>query len=306
VNLSARVLDTGGQPLAHVAVSVTPVGVPKNAGYGRFSYTDADGYVNGPVFANKDMVLDILTPCALSAYEHAFSTTNVDIDLGTLTGNLGQNVVALSGTVENCNGEPVASGYVQTYDNGFYNRIAVVNGAFSFTGLACTNTEISFVAVDLATNAQNDPQSVTLVPGANALGALTSCGTSALGNITYTIDGTTVVIQEPADTIAAYLATPEAIWTQVIVLSGEPNTNQQMSFQFNGGPETGTSHTVTEVFTNAFPSGRGYWPVPLTVTIEEYGAKGGFVRGSFSGNMLDFEDNSLHTFSCSFKVRRQN
>ncbi|HTF17814.1 MAG TPA: hypothetical protein VK658_07065 [Chryseolinea sp.] len=306
VNFSARIVNTEGEPLAHVPVSVTIAGMPRNAGHGRFGYTDANGYVNGTVFANKDLVLDILTPCALSAYEHEFSTTSADIDLGTLTGNLGQNVVTLSGTAQNCEGEPVANGYVQTYDNGFYNRIAIVNGTFSFTGLVCTNTEVNLVAVDYITYQQNEPQSVIIHPGVNALGTLTTCGTSTLGQIAYTIDGTTVTIQEPADTIAAYLATPQSIWTQVVTLSGDPNTNQQMAFQFNGGTQTGTDHTVSEVFSNAFPSGRGYWPVPITVTIAEYGEKGGFIRGSFSGNLLDFEDNSLHSFSCSFKVRRQN
>lgn len=306
VNFSARIVNAAGEPLAHVPVSVTIAGVPKNAGHGRFGYTDANGYVSGSVFANKDLVLDILTPCALSAYEHEFSTTSVDIDLGTLTGNLGQNVITLSGTVLNCEHEPVANGYVQAYDNGFYNRIPVVNGSFSFTGLACTNTEVSLVAVDYATYEQNQPQSATILPGVNALGSLTACGTSTLGHITYTINGTTVTIQEPADTIAAYLATPQNVWTQVVTLSGDPNENQQMSFQFNGGTQTGTDHTLMEVFSNAFPSGRGHWPAPLTVTITEYGEKGGFIRGSFSGNLMDFEDNTVYSFSCSFKVRRQN
>jgi hypothetical protein len=306
VDFTARVVNAEGQPLAHVPVSVTLAGVPKNAGYGRFGYTDSDGYVTGTVFANTDLVLDILTPCALSAYEHAFTTTSLDVDLGTLTGNLGQNTVTISGTVANCDGEPVVNGYVQTYDNGFYNRIPVVNGNFSFTGVVCTNIEVSLVAVDIETLSQNEPLTVTLQPGVNDLGELTACTTSATGIITYTIDGTTVTIQEPADTIAAYLATPDVIWTQVVVLSGDPNTNQKMSFQFNGGSDVGTAHTVTEVFSNAFPSGRGYWPTPITVTITGYGEKGGFIEGSFSGNMLDFGDNSLHTFSCTFKVRRQN
>lgn len=304
VNFSAQIVNAANQPLANVAVVVTIAGMPKNAGYGRFGYTDANGFVSGSVFANMDFVLDIMTPCALSAYSHEFSTAASDTDLGTLTGNLGQSVVSLTGSVKNCEDEAIASGYVQTYDGGFYNRIPIVNGVFSFNGLACTNTEVSIVAVDLSTYKQNSPQQVTLVSGANDLGTLIACETSTMGHITYTFDGTTVTIQEPADTIAAYMLTDNNT-TQVATLSGDPNQAQKMSFQFTGGTTLGSNHTLSQdVFSTMFPSGRGYWPVAITVTITGYDALGGFVSGEFSSNMLDFEDNSLHTVSCSFRIRR--
>jgi hypothetical protein len=305
VNFSALIVDGASQPLANVPVRITIAGMPKNGGHGRFGYTDANGHITGAVFANANLVLDILTPCALSAYSHEFSTAAADIDLGTLTGNLGQSVVTLSGTVSDCNNQPVTNGYVQTYDNGFYNRIAVNNGSFSFTGLACTNTSVNFVAVDNTTQEQNEPQTVGLNAGANDLGALTACATSTLGYISYTFDGvTTVNIQEPVDTIAGYSL--EGTVTQVLTLSGDPNTGQKMAFQFDGGSEVGTEHKLTEVFSVAFTSGRGYWPVPVTVTITEYGGVGGFISGEFSSNMLDFNDNSLHTLTCNFRVRRNH
>jgi hypothetical protein len=304
VNFSALIVDGSSQPLANIPVRITIAGMPKNAGHGRFGYTDANGYIAGAVFANTNLVLDILTPCALPAYSHEFSTAAADIDLGSLTGNLGQSVVTLSGAVSDCNNQPVTHGYVQTYDNGFYNRIAIDNGHFTFTGLACTNTNVSFVAVDNTTQEQNEPQTVALNPGVNDLGAMTACSTSTLGYIIYTLDGvTTVNILEPVDTVAAYNLAPVTS-TQVLTLSGNPNEGQKMAFQFDGESEVGTAHKLTEVFSTVFTSGRGYWPVPVTVTITEYGAVGGFISGEFSSNMLDFNDNSLHTLTCNFRVRR--
>jgi len=305
VTFSARVVDGASQPLSHVPVLVSFAGMPRNAGHGRFGFTDADGYITGSVFANASLVLDILTPCNLPAYSHEFSTAATDINLGTLTGNLGQNAVTLSGTVLDCEGLPVESGYVQTYDNGFYNRILIDNGAFTFTGVLCTNTGVSVVAVDLAAFEQSTPQTITINPGNNALGAFTACGTSTVGNITYTFDGgEPVVIQEPADTIAGYSLGDTGDWTQILVLSGDPNGAQQMAFQFDGGNVSGTGHKLTDVYSNIFPSGHGYWPAPVTVTITEYGNVGGFIAGSFSSNMLNFDDNALHTLEVGFRVRR--
>lgn len=306
VNFSAHIVNTSGEPLAHVPVSVTFAGMPKNAGHGRFGHTDADGNITGAVFANSELVLDIFTPCALSAYEYNFSTTSIDIDLGTLTGNLGQNLVTISGTARDCNNQPLTTGYVQTYDNGFYNRIPVVNGNFSFTGIACTNTTVSVVVVDPVSYEQSNPSSVDLTPGANNLGTLTACGTSTMGYITYQIDDLPeVTILEPTDTIAAF-ALPGGN-TQIAVLSGDPNGAQQMSFQILGTHDTEAGHTLTDIYSTAFVNaGHGYWPVAIPVTITEYGNTGGFISGSFSSQIIDAsqQTNTVHTITCSFRVRR--
>lgn len=314
VNFTARVVNAASQPLTHVPVTINFQGLPKNAGHGRFGHTDANGYVTGAVFANADLVLDIVTPCATSAYSHEFSTSNVDTDLGTLTGNLGQNLLTISGTARNCEDQPITNGYVQVYDNGFYNRIPVVNGSFSFTGIACTNTTVSIVVVDNAANEQNTPQRRDLVPGANNLGQLVACGTSTLGMITYTVGETTFTIEEPTDTLAAFAGTggtPNLInFVQFVVLSGE-RTHQQMSFQMVQDPQKGIDYAVSDVFAAGFPTGRAYWPVPVVVNITEHGSVGGFIAGSFASKMIGLDAEAdptgeVYDFTCSFRVRRRH
>jgi hypothetical protein len=302
ITVTARIVNSSNQPLAHVPVRITLAGQPLNAGHGRSGFTDANGVITGAVFSNRDFVLDILTPCATSAYAHTFSAAATDLDLGTLAGNLGQSSVVISGRAEDCTGQGIVNGYVQAYNDGFFHRIPIVNGDFTFSGIMCTNTTVSLVAVNLATYKQNTPQEVTLIAGANNLGTLSVCGVSTMGQITYTYDGTTTTIQEPADTIAAY-SLDGFNGTQIITLSGDPNLNQKIAFQLTGNEAVGTN-TVTEVFSSAFPSGRGFWPANITVTISEYCPPGGFIAGEFSSNMLDFGDNSVHTFACSFRVRR--
>jgi hypothetical protein len=307
VNFAARVVNTTAQPLANVPVIITVANQPVNAGYSQFAWTDANGYVNGAVLANTSLVASVLTPCNISAYSHSFATTNIDVDLGSITGNLGQSTVTISGTATDCNNAPVTNGYIQTYDNGFYNRINIVNGNFSFTGLACTNTVVHVVAVNKAANQQNTPQELTLTAGLNNLGALTACGTSTLGSISYAVNGGAAhLMVEPTDTLGGYFFTGAGGVTTIATLSGAKNGTPIMSFQITGPAETGGSHKVTEVFSDPFPGGRLYAPVPLNVTITEYGKPGGFIGGSFSGLMLGFSDNSIQNISCSFRIRCMN
>lgn len=303
VNFTARVLNNVLQPLANVPVVINIAGQPTNAGYGKFGYTDANGFVTGAIPANMSLVLDVMTTCAISAYAHTFTTGSSNIDLGVLTGNLGQSMVTITGTVTNCSGQPVTDGYVQTYDHGFYNRITVTNGSFSFTGLACSNTTANYVVVDNSTHQQSNPQSITFVPGINNLGALSACGTSSVGFINYTLNAVPYAITEPVATLAGYNLSPNP-WTAIVHLNSSPGPD--MNFQFDGGTALGTGHKVTDVWSPGFPSGRGYAPVPLTVTITEYGDVGGFISGSFSGLMLDFVSNAVFNVTYDFRIKRFN
>ncbi len=305
VTLRAQVLNSSLQPLAHTPVMVTPAGVPWMSGYGRFGYTDAGGYLQAVVPASSNLVLDVVTPCASPVFSHPISTGTSDIDLGAIHGNAGQGAVVLQGTVLDCNNDPVTDGYVQVYDRGFNHRIPVVNGAFSFTGIACVNTPVSYVAVDRTSNQQSQPQIITLT-GQHNLGTLTACGVSSVATITYVIDGASVTISEPALQPAGYLATPANEWTQVLIIGGNQSSNPDVTFQFDGGNAVGSGHKIYEVFSKGFISGRAIAPVPLTLTITEYGDIGGFIRGSFSGLMLDFGNNTPYNFSCQFRVKRNN
>lgn len=301
-NLTTQIVDASLQPLAHAAVGIRYAGQPFNAGFGTFGFTDANGYVNASVPANASLTLNVLTPCETEAYSHNFSTTSSDIDLGTITGNLGQNLVTITGTAVDCSNQPVTNGYVQCFDNGFFTRIPIINGAFSFTGVKCTNTTTHIVAIDDNAHQQSATQSVTLTTGVNNLGTITACGTSTLGIITYTLDGVPKVLIEPTDTLTSYFL-PQASSTTVLRLS-TMSSAPQFNFQFNGGNAIGTGHEVAEIWSSDFPGGRLTATTPLTVTITEFGNPGSFIAGSFSGLTEEFTTGIQHTISCNFRIRR--
>jgi hypothetical protein len=299
VQFTAQIVNQSLQPVGNAAIGIRGENEPFNAGYGRFGYTDANGYVTGTIPANRQLLLNVLTPCETEAYSHPFNSGSTDIDLGTLTGNLGQGMVTINGNVVDCSNQPVNNGYVQTYDNGFYNRINFANGVFSFTGLACTNAVVSYVAIDNNTNQQSAPQSISLVPGLNNLGTITSCDTNPLSSVAITIDGVTTTIAEPADQFLNVFIAASGGSTAIVKTNNPP-----FNFQFDGPASITGSHKVTEIFSDLFPGGRAIAPVPLTVTITQYDLPGGFISGNFSGMMLDFPANGVHNVSCNFRVKR--
>ena len=305
VGFRAQVVNTALQPLANVPVRISQAGATYNS---RFGYTDANGMINGSIPANTPLILDIVTPCAIPAYSYNFTTANSNLDLGTLTGNLGQSLVTISGTANNCAGQPVTNGYVQTYDGGFYNRINIVNGSFSFAGIACTNLPVKYIVVDKTTSQQTQPQTFNLVAGANNLGVSTACGTSSVSTLTYIFDGVTHVVTEPADTMAAFSF--NNFITNIIQMNipGGGSGSPRISFEISGGYSLGSDHFTGDLWFPTFPSGRGRLAAPVAVTLTEYGNTGGFISGSFSAdNVQDFDNaSSVHTISVTFRVRRNN
>lgn len=304
VNFTAQVLTTSLQPLSNVPVVITLAGQPLNAGYGKFAFTDANGIVSGALPANSSFVLNVMTTCSINAYNHNFSTTTSNIDLGAITGNLGQATVTLSATINKCNGQPVTNGYVQTYDHGFYNRIPITNGSIHFTGVMCDNQPVNYIAVDNETNLQSSPQSINLQPGNNNLGVINACGVNTYGSATYIIDGVTRTLQEPAVRLWAFF--DAASGTTAIARIPDTSGGSDFTFQFNGGTSLGNNHKVSDIWSIGYPSGRGYAPVPLDVTITEFGDIGGFISGSFSGIVQDFTNGTLHNIQYNFRIKRVN
>ena len=300
VNLTAQIVDASLNPLANVAVGVRYAGQPLNAGFGTFAHTDANGIVTGAVPANTNLTLSVLTACALESYSHNFTTNSTNMDLGTITGNLGQSLVTVTGTATNCSGQPVTDGYIQMFENGFFNRVAIVNGTFSFTGVTCTNQVVDLVAIDNVTHQQGSVQTLTLVPGVNNIGALSACGTSTVGVINYTVDGVPRTLTEPVNTLYSVYASG---YTTVLDVVPSPGVSA-INFQVDGGTALGSGHNVFDVFTTAVPGGRLYMATPLMVTITEFGSIGGFISGQFSGTMNEYPSGPSHTIAVDFRVRR--
>lgn len=84
VKLSVKLADEAGNPLVHVPVSITPATMPDESLYGRFGFTDADGYITGAVASNANLLLNVLSTNASKWHSYPFRTSSNNIDLLTV------------------------------------------------------------------------------------------------------------------------------------------------------------------------------------------------------------------------------
>lgn len=85
--------------------------------------------MSGAVLANTALVFQVYTLCGGTSlvYSQNFTTTNSDVDLGTITPNLG-DLVTVTGVVVDCNNAPVTDGWVIMQITNVTWQMPIVNG----------------------------------------------------------------------------------------------------------------------------------------------------------------------------------
>lgn len=314
VNLTVQIVNNILQPLGNVFVLVRKTDDPT---IGAASYTNNQGIVSGAVPANTSLIIEVYNTCGspVQVYSQNFVTNTSNTDLGTITANLGEQVI-VTGSVVNCNNLPVTNGFVLLTSiinsaSTINYRVPVTNGSFNFSTAACANMNVNYVAIDNDANQQSTPQSTTLATGPNNLGTISACGISILSVINYRIDGGAWVnLTEPLDTMMGIYSYNNGVnfGGSIITVGASQNLNPDMQFQYFGLNTLGNNHTVADIWSVSFlaPAHRCTAVIPLELTFTEFGELGGFMAGSFSGNVEDYTDHSPHTIECNFRVRRYN
>ncbi|MCP9750708.1 carboxypeptidase-like regulatory domain-containing protein [Ferruginibacter sp. HRS2-29] len=307
VNLKAKIVNNTQQSIGNIYVCIRRADDPN---IGASSFTNNEGYVSGAVLANTALVMEVYTVCGgiNLVYSQNINATTSDIDLGTITANLG-DIVKITARVVDCNGAAVTDGWVLLRIANVTWHMPVVNGDVDFSTTACTNMNSSYVAVNWGGSQQSVIQNITLVPGNNNLGTIQACGVSATGFLDYSIDnGPTIHLTQERE-IQKMIATFDGVSTNIITIDRDGNPQPNMAFEFGGGSTIGSSHQASLFASRGFPSGRANTNnppySPLVVTITEFGDWGGFVAGSFSGHVQDETDHTDHLVQCNFRVRRQ-
>ena len=322
VSFEAQIVDRLLNPIAGGGVAIS---LRDNPNYFKYELTDNNGYISGYIPANKNLLLKVGGGYAICANQMVnytnFTTFNQNIDLGTIVGSVEQWSVVLKGTAVDCNNAPITNGYIQTYGQGFYNRVPVTNGIIQFTGLLCAQSEINYIIVNSSTNIQTAAEKKTLSPGTNDLGEIKVCGISALSSISITIDGSKYLeITEPSKYTMAFHnrnTNPDSINLNftTIVVSDINITNTAFSFQFVGKSGVGNDNYIEEIFLSGTGNGgpddkRLLAKTPVQLTISEFGNVGEFIIGSFNGSFYDWVGGQLATtpkqVSGTFKAKRVN
>ncbi|MFT3909905.1 MAG: carboxypeptidase-like regulatory domain-containing protein [Ferruginibacter sp.] len=306
VNLTAQVLNNALQAIGNIYICIRRADDPN---IGTSSFTNNHGNVSGAILANTDLIFEVYTVCGgvNLVYSQNFTTTNSNVDLGTITANLG-DLLIVTGSVVDCNNAPVTDGWVLLRIANVTWHAPITNGTINFSTTTCSDLSTTYVAVDWGHSKQGPIGAVTLHAGTNDLGTLHACGTSTEGFVEYSIDGGPLIrVDQPRDT-QKMIATYAPMETNIITIDRDGNPLPNMAFAFDGGSSIGSGHLASLFQSRGFPTGMantynaGY--SPLVVTVTEFGDWGGFIAGSFSGHVQDQNDLTDHLVHCTFRVRR--
>ena len=186
VQLTVTVQDESGEPISNAGVKlVTAQGFTS-----YIQYTSGNGQVSGIVPANEAMTLTVHDQCGDVIHTQAIGPFAVNTSLPpiTLTAAMAQTTV-VEGSLLQCDGEPVADGYV-LFDYGDQHAIVpVASGGFSVTTLVCSaGGTFTLQGWDIENMQQTPQMTYAMVSPVTTVGTLSACDTVD-EFISYTIDG---------------------------------------------------------------------------------------------------------------------
>lgn len=299
VNFSAQILNASLQPVTNTAVTLTWNGgnIPQ-----RTSFTDQEGFVYGQIPAASSFDMSVLTDCQQRIPVKSFQSAYSDVFLGATTVNLQQAEASFTGLVNNCSGSPIANGKL-IFTGARFNQVASVqNGMVNFYSLICPGTTAAVIAIDDDAGQQSSPLAVTVSSGINNLGTLQACTPIAAENIAYVLDGSTTTLNLPQHLFNAdFLFIDDSTKLAAIdLLNGSITV---FRFSFTGSAITGAHLTTARV---QIGNSTYQFTAPVNTTITNYGLIGQFIDGYCSGTLVKLSDNTVHTFSCTFHVKRDS
>ncbi len=189
VDFTVTILNSNGDPLVDGIVVL----VSENFGCASGSVNE-NGTVSGIIPANEILILRVFVPiCESPILEQIIGPFSEDTDIGNLNIDFSEGIVTtISGTLTNCNDNPVTNGMlILNYTDGIYYHF-VNSSDFSFTHTTCSlPNSMSITGVDFDNNVSGIP--TELEPGTeNNVGSLMACGSEDIPDyLNLTVAGET-------------------------------------------------------------------------------------------------------------------
>ena len=301
ITLTARFVTAKDQPLINASISIKPT---SGNFYGSaHGYTDSLGQIKGPVPANSNLVLEVMSQCGTAIYSQNIGPYNTNTDLGTITIPASTpSMLTVQGKLTNCAGATVTKGYAIIDVNNWVHYAKVdANGMFSTNYVLCGATvgTVQVLGVDETAQQQGTVKSFNTTAPTTDVGTISACGTSSAQFLNYQIDANSYSISE-TDSLTAFTQTQTASITYID--GTQIGTSNNLSFKFSHTTNTAGTYPLSNMTTQNFGNLTIVQPFNVTVTNFPQSA-GGFYEGSFSGQFKD-ASNVTHTISCTFRVRR--
>ena len=299
---------TGNLPLNNVSVRIRR---PNNSD--RHGITDSVGRLCGKVPKNEVLTLLVLDQCGNTVYTQNIGPFSQNTDLGVIQVTIPVvNQLTITGTVTDCNNNPVANGAALIYTGGAYAYTArVTNGTFTHTILRCTGAALNFtvLGVDYTSLQQGVPYSGSGTTGTVNVGTVQACGTAATEFIELIIDGTPYNIVSPPDQVnvtdSGTNIPRNATIFGVRTGGGGNGTTSISSFSFDHAGVVASNLNLTRVsiFLSQTVSSQQIVTQNPTMNITAYGPPiTGFIEGNF--NVIMNFNGTNRNVVCTFKARR--
>ncbi len=181
VYLTLNIHDQNGNPLSNTFVQLT---IPNSNTWWTTThgFTDSAGTVAGLVPANLGLVMTISPnpyTCSNPVYSQNIGPFSSDTTLNiTITLNSTQQVT-ITGTLNDCNGQPVDSGTAAILAGPYnYYYTSVVNGQYSFTVPYCSTISAATIWLsDSNTGASTGPVNISISGNTVTVPAQSACST---------------------------------------------------------------------------------------------------------------------------------
>jgi hypothetical protein len=182
VNVKGIIDVNGSKPFARVTL--------KFNGWQVSTTTGQSGLFEGPIPANEVFTLCVQDECGEEVYTGSFGPFSSNTDLGVISVQATAQMAEVSGSLINCDNEPLNEGYVQI--NGQFPIIAdPATGDFSGVVYSCDGGSLTMVAFDLIDKKYSDPVEVDFNPIID-FGNVTVCDQDIEHGLTLTFNGQTV------------------------------------------------------------------------------------------------------------------
>lgn len=307
VKISGRIVDPNGNPLSNVHVWACPSNIQPGIGCGH-GMVDADGYFCG--LATKDVELKITVQMyGGSGCDNTLGSVTVgpfaaDTDLGNIVidpnGTNSQiTTVSVSGSLRDCNDQPVSSGYVLFENLNVMPVIADAQGNFTATFSICDNatpSEIQIRGIDANQAKESGLLSLPFSTSTN-FGPVQTC-TNLDEYIRYSLDGA------PFVTMTAFADSSFAN-NSANIYGYDPVSQATiyLSWMHNNVPANNlplSAMTIQGIKANentGFNVQTDMTSYPLSV--------GEYLSGDFGGSFLNATTGQTHNISGAYRVKRQ-
>jgi protocatechuate 3,4-dioxygenase beta subunit len=276
VNFKVHIVDQYRNPVAYRYIQFS---LP---GYGsRGGYTDSTGFAQGLIPKGEQLLMQVLAECGGFVGGANVGPALTDQDLGTVTVNMVDAKLTITGNVVDCSNNPVDSGYVNVLVDGLDYRAVVTNGTFSLPVNRCyqANASVQLIAEDLATSQTSTVTTITADTGTVSAGTLTACS-MVVNNpyIDFTLGANAYNLTPATNTISQY----GTGYTGISATGNLPNI--YLSIQGMNGIG-GYSGGIDSAFVGL--SGANYMG-PVTYNVTSYGPVASYIQGSFTGTLTNY------------------